>query len=59
MSPSPTAAAVEPPAASPAPDGSAAAGLPQNVVRNGFDAQGNPVAPAGQKKPFLLDPLLR
>jgi predicted small lipoprotein YifL len=28
------------------------------AARNGFDAQGNPVAAAGQKKSFILDPLL-
>ena len=27
--------------------------------RNGFDAQGNPVATPGIKKPFILDPLLQ
>ena len=27
--------------------------------KTGFDAQGNPVAPAGQKKTFILDPLLQ
>ena len=29
------------------------------AVKNGFDAQGNPVATPGERKPFLLDPLLR
>jgi predicted small lipoprotein YifL len=29
------------------------------AARNGFDTQGNPVAPPGQKKSFILDPLLR
>jgi hypothetical protein len=29
------------------------------AVKNGFDANGNPVAPPGQKKSFLLDPLLQ
>ena len=29
------------------------------AVRNGFDAQGNPVATPGEKKSFILDPLLR
>ena len=28
-------------------------------MKNGFDAQGNPVAAAGQKRPFILDPLLQ
>jgi hypothetical protein len=27
--------------------------------KTGFDAQGNPVATPGQKRPFLLDPLLQ
>jgi predicted small lipoprotein YifL len=28
------------------------------AVKNGFDAQGNPIAAPGQKKSFVLDPLL-
>ena len=41
------------------PDGSPAPGSPQDTgVKSGFDAQGNPVA-AGQKRSFILDPLLR
>jgi hypothetical protein len=31
----------------------------ETAMRNGFDAYGNPVAPPGQKKSFLLDPLLQ
>jgi len=31
----------------------------ETAVKNGFDAYGNPVAPRGQKKSFLLDPLLQ
>ena len=31
----------------------------ETAQKNGFDAHGNPVAPPGQKKPFLLDPLLQ
>jgi hypothetical protein len=27
--------------------------------KTGFDANGNPIAPPGQKKSFLLDPLLQ
>jgi hypothetical protein len=55
--PSATAAAPEVPAAAGAPGGAATA---QNVAaKTGFDAEGNPAAPPGQKKPFLLDPLLR
>ena len=41
------------------PDGSPAPGSPQDTaLKNGFDAQGNPVATPGQKKSFILDPLL-
>jgi predicted small lipoprotein YifL len=29
------------------------------AVHNGFDARGNPVAPVGEKKSFILDPLLQ
>ena len=55
--PSPIAAAPEVPAAAGAPGSAAAA---QNVAaRTGFDAEGHPAAPPGQKKPFLLDPLLQ
>jgi predicted small lipoprotein YifL len=31
----------------------------ETAQRNGFDANGNPVAPPGPKKSFLLDPLLQ
>jgi predicted small lipoprotein YifL len=42
------------------PDGSPAPGSAQDTaLKNGFDAQGNPVAAAGQKRPFILDPLLQ
>ena len=42
------------------PDGTPAPGSPQDTaVKTGFDAQGNPVAAAGQKRPFILDPLLQ
>jgi predicted small lipoprotein YifL len=42
------------------PDGSPAPGSAQDTAqRNGFDSQGNPVAAAGQKRPFILDPLLQ
>jgi predicted small lipoprotein YifL len=35
-------------------------GSPQDTaMRTGFDAQGNPVATTGQKRPFILDPLLQ
>jgi predicted small lipoprotein YifL len=42
------------------PDGSPAPGSPQDTAaKSGFDAQGNPVATPGQKRSFILDPLLR
>ncbi len=42
------------------PNGSPAPGSAQDTaVRTGFDAQGNPVATPGQKKSFILDPLLQ
>jgi len=42
------------------PDGSAAPGSPQDTAaKSGFDSQGNPVATPGQKRSFILDPLLR
>jgi len=53
------AAAPSPTAAAASPDASAAAATPQSVVaKTGFDAEGNPAAASGQKKPFFLDPLL-
>jgi hypothetical protein len=56
--PAPIAAAPEVPAAAGGPGAAAAAA--QNVAaKTGFDAEGNPAAPPGQKKPFLLDPLLQ
>jgi predicted small lipoprotein YifL len=54
------------PAAAPAPSAqlsSSDAGLSgrttDDPVKTGFDAQGNPVATPGQKKQFILDPLLQ
>ena len=54
------------PAATPAPSAqlsSSDAGVPgrspDDAVKTGFDAQGNPVATPGQKKQFILDPLLQ
>jgi predicted small lipoprotein YifL len=42
------------------PDGTPAPGTPQDTAaKTGFDAQGNPVASSGQKRPFFLDPLLQ
>jgi len=41
-------------------DATPVAGSPQDTaMRTGFDAQGRPVATIGQKRPFLLDPLLQ
>jgi predicted small lipoprotein YifL len=55
------------PAAGPAPaaqltgpDGTPIPGSAQDAaLKTGFDQNGNPVAPPGQKKPFILDPLLQ
>ena len=42
------------------PDGNPVPGSPQvTAMRTGFDAQGKPVATVGQKRPFILDPLLQ
>ena len=42
------------------PSGTPAPGSAEDpAVRTGFDAQGNPVATPGQKKSFILDPILR
>jgi predicted small lipoprotein YifL len=42
------------------PDGSAAPGSAQDTaLRTGFDTQGNPVSPPGQKRSFVLDRLLQ
>jgi predicted small lipoprotein YifL len=42
------------------PDGTPAPGSPQDTaVKTGFDSQGNPVATPGQKRSFILDPLLQ
>ena len=42
------------------PDGSPAPGSSQDTaLKTGFDRNGNPVASPGQKKPFILDPLLQ
>jgi len=61
----PPAPAATAPATAAAAPGSTAAASPQpgtphdRVVRSGFDAAGNPVAAAGEKKPFILDFLLQ
>jgi len=47
----------------PGPVGADTSGAPltpqDTVARTGFDVHGNPAATPGQKKPFLLDPLLQ
>jgi hypothetical protein len=56
-----------PPVAAAPSEVPAAAGAPPNPAatsqavaeKTGFDSEGNPVAAPGQKRPFLLDPLLR
>ena len=42
------------------PDGTPIPGSAQDTaMKTGFDAQGRPVAAQGEKKSFILDPLLR
>jgi predicted small lipoprotein YifL len=42
------------------PDGKPVPGsLEDTAMKTGFDAQGRPVAAQGQKKSFILDPLLQ
>jgi len=42
------------------PDGSPVPDSAQDTaLKSGFDAQGNPVATPGQKRSFILDPLLQ
>ena len=53
-----TSASTEVPAVIGAPPNPAATSQAV-AAKTGFDAEGNPVAAPGQKKPFLLDPLLR
>jgi predicted small lipoprotein YifL len=59
--PGPTAQAMPPVAPSSSVGGPVEQGptAHETAMRNGFDAYGNPVAPPGQKKSFLLDPLLQ
>ena len=53
-------AATPAPSAQLSPDGTPVPGSPQDTaMRTGFDAQGKPVATIGQKRPFILDPLLQ
>ncbi len=59
----PTASALPPPAApGVVPTDSYSANTPaaqEKAQKTGFDIYGNPVAPAGQQKSFILDPILR
>jgi predicted small lipoprotein YifL len=42
------------------PDGKPLPGSPDDTaMKTGFDAQGRPVATGGEKKSFILDPLLQ
>jgi predicted small lipoprotein YifL len=42
------------------PDGKPVPGSPQDTaMKTGFDAEGRPVATAGERKSFILDPLLQ
>jgi predicted small lipoprotein YifL len=54
----PTASATPPGAPAPTGPVASAKAAPENAQTNGFDAYGNPVAPAGQKRSFPLDFLL-
>jgi hypothetical protein len=33
--------------------------VPQPAEKRDFDEQGRPIVPEGQKKPFILDPLIK
>jgi hypothetical protein len=46
-------------ASAPGAPGTPGSAAQQTAVKNGFDVFGNPVAPPGQKKSFLLDPILQ
>jgi hypothetical protein len=71
LGPPPGPAAVQPTSAAPAspassflpgasaPADTSAASQEAEAAKNGFDSHGNPVAGPGQKKSFLLDPLLQ
>jgi predicted small lipoprotein YifL len=62
LPPGPVAATPPPAAPSPvlgASTDASVAPAQANAAKNGFDSFGNPVAPPGQKKSFLLDPLLQ
>jgi hypothetical protein len=60
--PAPAALSAPPPGpVAPAPADASAAPLTsqETIAKTGFDPHGNPAATPGQKKPFLLDPLLQ
>jgi predicted small lipoprotein YifL len=61
LEPPPGPAAVPTPTAQlTRPDGSPVPASAQDAaLKNGFDAQGNPVSTPGQKRSFILDPLLQ
>ena len=53
--PAPAASSANP-SATPSP---APASPQETAAKGGFDSHGNPVAPPGEKKSFILDPLLQ
>jgi len=60
LPPGPAPSASAPSAQLRLPDGSPAPGSPQDAAaKNGFDAQGNPVATPSRNRSFVLDPLLQ
>jgi predicted small lipoprotein YifL len=61
LEPPPGPAAVPAPTAQVVPDEplSPNAAAEAAAQKTGFDAQGNPVATSGSKRPFILDPLLQ
>jgi predicted small lipoprotein YifL len=61
VQPAPNAQAAPAGGPAPAAGGPVASGptVQDTAQKNGFDIFGNPVAPPGQKKSFLLDPLLQ
>ena len=60
--PAPAALSAPPPGPVASAPADAAAAQPtsqETIAKTGFDPHGNPAATPGQKKPFLLDPLLQ
>jgi len=60
--PAPAALNAPPPgpvASAPADASAAQPTSQETIAKTGFDPHGNPAATPGQKKPFLLDPLLQ